>query len=130
MIKIQTLLTITVLLFGISDTTYAEKFHCRITDVKDYDTKNVINSSPNMTEFITETDTETNIYYAGNVNGISGYEGSMVANTDKHTPPFIVISKLDNKFFGMYLYRPEYHNAIKSQGFLVSGFCKEIDSIF
>lgn len=115
---------------GISGTTYAEKFHCRITDVKDYDTKHTINSSPKMAEFITETNDETNLYFAGEiVNGISGYEGSRIVNTDEHTPPFIVISKLDNKFFGMYLYRKPY-SGLKGQGYLVSGFCKKISSIF
>ena len=115
---------------GLSGITYAEKFHCRITDVQDYDTKNVIDSSPKMAEFITETDEETNLYFAGEVaNGISGYEGSRIVNTDEHTPPFIVISNLDNKFFGMYIYRKPYLGT-KEQGYLVSGFCKKISSIF
>jgi len=103
-------LFILLLVAGLNNVTYAEKFHCRITEVQDYDTEQAVDSLPKMMEFITETDSETNLYFAGKIeSGISGYEGSMIVNTKEHVKPFIVISKLDNKFFGMYLYRKPYN---------------------
>jgi len=122
--KLKTLLLTLLLTTSFSGVTYAEEFHCRITEARDYDTKNIINSlpTPKNEEFIVETDTETNIFFAGEIKyGVSGYKGSRIAGTNNHTQPFITISKLDNKFFDMYL-----HYAHGGFSFLVSGICKEI----
>jgi hypothetical protein len=117
-------LLILVIITGLSGITHAEEFHCRVTEALDYDTKSIINSlpTPKNEEFIVETDTETDIYLAGEIKyALSGYKGSRVAGTNNRMQPFIVISKLDNKFFDMYL-----HYAHGGHGFLVSGICKEI----
>ena len=124
--KIKIILPVLLLLISLSSNAYAEQFHCRITEVQDFDTRDSVNSSPKMEEFVTKTNNETDIYFAGEVvSGISGYEGSQIVNTKEYTSPFIVISKLDNKFFDMYLYRKPL-DYLKGQGFLVSGFCKEV----
>jgi hypothetical protein len=119
--KVLMILSILLALIGNS---YAKEFHCRIIEARDYDKKNIINSlpTPKNEEFIVETDTETNIFFAGEIKyGVSGYKGSRIAGTNNHTQPFITISKLDNKFFDMYL-----HYAHGGFSFLVSGICKEI----
>ena len=110
--------------FGFSSIGNADELHCRIAEVRDHDTNNIVNSlpTPKNEEFIVKTDTETDIYFAGKIEyGIAGYKGSRVANTNNHTHPFIVISKLDNKFFDMYLH---YTHGL-DLGFRVSGICKE-----
>jgi hypothetical protein len=117
-------LLILVIITGLSSITHAEEFHCRITEARDYDTNNIINSlpTPKNEEFIVKTNTETDIFLAGEIEySLPGYKGSRVAGTNNHTQPFIVISKLDNKFFDMYL-----HYTHGGHGFLVSGICKEI----
>ncbi|MCH9750458.1 MAG: hypothetical protein K0U09_06845 [Proteobacteria bacterium] len=115
--------------FGFSSIGNADEFHCRITEVRDHDTNNIVNSlpTPKNNEFIVDTDTETNIYLAGEIRyALSDYKGSRVAGTNNHKQPFIVISKLDNKFFDMYLH---YAHGV-NLGFRVSGICKEVKGIF
>jgi hypothetical protein len=114
---------LTTLFITSASATYAEEFHCRITKAQDYDTKIIVNSKPDPTnkEFIVEANIETNIYFSGDVEyALSGYKGSRVSGTNNYTQPFIVISKLDNKFFDMYL-RYKYGG----NSYLVSGICKE-----
>ena len=121
-------LLILLIITGLSSVTNADEFHCRITDVRDYDTNNIINSlpTPKNEEFIVKTDTETDIFLAGEIEyALPGYKGSRVTDTNNHKQPFIVISKLDNKFFDMYL-----HYAHGGFSFLVSGICKNVGSVF
>jgi len=112
-------LLILLIITGLSSISNADEFHCRITDVRDYDTNSIINSlpTPKNEEFIVKTDIETDIFLAGEIEyALPGYKGSRVADTNNYMQPYIVISKLDNKFFDMYL-----HYAHGRLGFSVSG---------
>ena len=107
----------------IASSLYAEEFHCRITDVSDYETKEKVSDFFLNKEFLVETDTETDIYHFGDADYLS-YEGSLIQGTNKRSKPFIAISKLDGKFFDMFLYSKSYKYSLP-KGASVAGFCKE-----
>ena len=95
------------------------EFHCRITKAIDYETKAPIETST-IIEFTVRPTTSTNIYLAGDVFGMS-HMGPLNTTTGNRVAPFVVISKLDGKFDGMYI----FHRG----GALVDGFCEKT-SIF
>ena len=98
-------------------TTTAPSFHCRITGA-DVDNDLVPLYSPENEEFIVTTETETNIYHAGSVRFMLG-EGALNIETGEREDPFIVISKLDFSFDGMF-----YHYL--GGEFHVKGVCKNL----
>jgi len=108
----------------ITPSVYAEKFHCRITDVTDYETKEKVSDFFLNEEFLFESAGETDIFHHGEVDYLSSYEGALNLGTGKREKPFIVISKLDGKFFDMFLYSKQYKYYLP-KGASVAGFCKE-----
>jgi hypothetical protein len=122
--KLKKILSTLLMSISLSGAAYADKFHCRITEAVNYDTRESVNLSSSINEFIVSTDTETDIYKAGDVHS-PHFKGSLISGTDEHTAPFIVISKLDYKFYGMYVFQTSI-----SRGLHASGFCKEINSYF
>ena len=103
---------------------HAEEFHCRITDVSDYETKEKVSDFLLNKEFLFESAGETDIFHYGEVDYLSGYEGALNLGTGKREKPSIVISKLDGKFFDMFLYSKSYKYSLP-KGASVAGFCKE-----
>ena len=108
----------------ITPSVYAEKFHCRITDVTDYETEEKVSGFFLNKEFLFESAGETDIFHYGEVDYLSGYEGALNLGTGKREKPSIVISKLDGKFFDMFLYSKHYKYYLP-KGASVAGFCKE-----
>jgi len=108
----------------ITPSVYAEKFHCRITDVTDYETKEKVSDFFLNEEFLFESAGETDIFHYGEVDYLSSYEGALNLGTGKREKPSIVISKLDGKFFDMFLYSKHYKYYLP-KGASVAGFCKE-----
>jgi len=108
-----------LILFLMISSVYAEEFHCRITDVSDYKTKEKVSKSFLNKEGIVETDGETNMWHYGN-----GYHFGYTGSTSKSTEAHIRISKLDGKFFDMFLFSGN-HKYRHPEGVIVSGFCKE-----
>jgi len=130
--KLKTLLLTLLLSTGLSGTAYADKFadkfHCRITEVRDYDTKQVVNSSPKMEEFVIKIDTIDTLRSWGDLEyGLSRFESPRAYDRERRRVS-IGISHLDNKFFGLYLEK-KLKVLKKPQGWLVSGFCTEISKI-
>jgi len=100
----------------VSCTNYFEEYNCRITQLIDHQTRQPVEiNSLSVMEFSVKPDTRTNIYLAGDI--IGGPMGSLDITTGKRMPPFIVISKLDYTFDGMYVFY--------KKGELASGFCKK-----
>ena len=108
----------------ITPSVYAEEFHCRITDVTDYETKEKVSDFLLNEEFLFESAGETDIFHYGEVDYLSSYEGALNLGTGKREKPSIVISKLDGKFFDMFLYYKHYEHYLP-KGASVAGFCKE-----
>ncbi len=124
-LKLFLLLGVTISLVGCGNS----KFHCRITDTVDYETKESLDFGLfSVNEFIVSTDKETNIYHAGEVQYFP-LHGALIKGTEDRRNPFIVISKMDYTFGGMYLFADAKYGYPNGLGMHVSGICKKI-SIF
>ena len=79
----------------------AGEYHCRIIEATSLETGESV-GLPFIEEFKVRPDQTTDIYHAGKIYSYAGM-GALDPATGQRAYPFVVISKLDGKFDGMYM---------------------------